>query len=107
MLDARWLLRLGSVNDPGDDGVADPDPQCVDRPWMSTEGSARRCGLGWDLVLVLPALMWLRRRRTPAAAWAGADSSSPSRPAYEGLLDYNAPRGVGRRRLDAYLGARE
>jgi hypothetical protein len=35
------------------------DPECIGRPWKD-----RECGLGVELALVLPALMWMRRRRS-------------------------------------------
>jgi cysteine-rich repeat protein len=34
------------------------DPQCAGKPWRN-----RECGLGAELALVLPTLMWMRRRR--------------------------------------------
>jgi hypothetical protein len=37
---------------------AGPDPQCIGAPWANAE-----CGLGAELALVLPLLIWLRRRR--------------------------------------------
>jgi len=45
-----------------------PDPQCVGKPWRDREAvypQRRRCGLGAELALLLPLLMWRygRRRR--------------------------------------------
>lgn len=50
------------VSDPDQDGSADPDPQCVDRPWRDREAPSPRCGIGWELALLLPAMRTLRRR---------------------------------------------
>jgi hypothetical protein len=69
----------GINNDPGQDpdpGLVDfdgglsalgyvvgaPDPQCVGMPWRDKE-RAGSCGLGFELALILPGLMWIRRRR--------------------------------------------
>jgi hypothetical protein len=54
-----------NVSDPEGDGVANPDPHCVGRPWKNQEKRApRRCGLGVEVLLVLPlAWLWRRRRR--------------------------------------------
>lgn len=48
------------VGDPEFDDVANPDPQCTNRPWKHREASS--CGLGVELGLLLPMLGWLRRR---------------------------------------------
>jgi hypothetical protein len=50
------------VSDPDGDGVADADLQCGGIPWRDSE-SRQSCGLGTELVLLLPALLGLRRRR--------------------------------------------
>jgi hypothetical protein len=46
---------------------ADPDgydPQCLNQPWKDREESGgRRCGTGYELALLIPALLWLHRRR--------------------------------------------
>jgi hypothetical protein len=51
------------VSDPEADGVANPDPQCVGKPWKTAERKPNTCGLGAELALALPLLIWLRRRR--------------------------------------------
>lgn len=44
---------------------AGPDPQCVGRPWRGGEAKATGyyCGLGAELALLLPALLWIGRQR--------------------------------------------
>jgi hypothetical protein len=47
-------------------GSADPgglDPQCAGRPWLDSEASSPGCGLGAELALLLPPLLWMRRRQ--------------------------------------------
>ena len=45
--------------------ITDPDPQCAGKPGKNREkkSSSYPCGLGIELALLLPALMWMRRRR--------------------------------------------
>ena len=43
-------------------GSGDPDPQCVDRPWRNGE-SPSACGLGFEVLVLLPLLSALAARR--------------------------------------------
>jgi hypothetical protein len=43
-------------------GPAEPDAQCYGQGWRNRE-RPKRCGLGFELGLALPALLALRRRR--------------------------------------------
>ncbi len=48
---------------PAQPALTAPDPQCAGHPWKNKEGSG--CGLGLELVLLLPPLMRRQRRRRP------------------------------------------
>jgi hypothetical protein len=50
------------VSDPDGDGIADPDPECAGRPYRGCEAPQCFCGLGAELALLLPLLIWLRGR---------------------------------------------
>ncbi len=57
-------------------GTADPDgpdPQCGGNPWGPRE-ARRRCGLGFELALLVPAFSWLWRRRRSSVP--GSDRAS-------------------------------
>jgi spore coat protein A len=57
-----------NVSDPEGDGVANPDPQCAGKPWKNAEKKPNRtCGLGAELLLVLPLFFWWHRRRACTA----------------------------------------
>ena len=44
--------------------ITDPDPQCVGKPSRNQERkSSYPCGLGIELNLLLPPLLWIHRRR--------------------------------------------
>ena len=51
----------GKIDWKGGPGGEAPDENCFDKPWAKTE--RRTCGLGAELVLILPLLARLRRRR--------------------------------------------
>ena len=51
---------IDAAFNPDTPAVAAPDPQCVGKPWRTSEKSG--CGLGGELLLLLPLLDALRRR---------------------------------------------
>ena len=57
-----------SIFGTGDPLITSPDPQCLDKPWRNNEGQPASCGLGIELVLLLPPLMWLWRRSSTKRA---------------------------------------
>ena len=93
----------GLNNDPGQDARIDwdggasaglppaqqtaPDPQCAGRPWRNLEGKVG-CGLGFELVLLLPLLALRRARGATAPRRAG----TPSRCARRGRARCARPR---------------
>jgi hypothetical protein len=42
--------------------VDEADPECIGRPWQDFERRSF-CGLGFEVALLLPGVMGLRRRR--------------------------------------------
>jgi arylsulfatase A-like enzyme len=49
---------------PAQPAVTGPDAQCIGAPWKDEErAGGRRCGLGSEIILVLPPLWVLRRRK--------------------------------------------
>jgi len=49
-------------------GVPGPaDPQCAGRPWWNQEAKSSTCGLGFEAVLLLLPIAWLRARRRRGA----------------------------------------
>jgi hypothetical protein len=51
-----------------------PDPQCAGKPWKNSERSPgpdwSRCGLGSELALLLPAFLWLWKRKRFPPDWS-------------------------------------
>jgi hypothetical protein len=68
---------IDAAFNPDTPAVGDPDPQCVGKPWLTSEKPG--CGLGGELALLLPLLGAVRRRRrraqTPSASAARSASS--------------------------------
>ena len=54
----------GGIDFDGGPGMATPDPECmVAYRNMETPNPSGGCGLGAELALLMPSLVWLRRRR--------------------------------------------
>jgi hypothetical protein len=49
-----------------------PDPQCAGRPWWNKEAKSTFCGLGFESVLALLPIAWLRARRRRGARAHGS-----------------------------------
>lgn len=46
--------------------VGAADPQCLGQPYRTRGHPNTSCGLGTELALLLPSLVWLLRRRSAA-----------------------------------------
>jgi cysteine-rich repeat protein len=53
----------GKVDYDGGPQATEPDPQCVGKPWRNLEKKKSGCGLGFEVLLLLPPWFWLRSVR--------------------------------------------
>jgi len=59
----------------GSSDPAGPDPQCVGKPWRDREAAGSYpCGLGAELALLLPPILWLAGRRRSRSGLSASEA---------------------------------
>jgi streptogramin lyase len=53
----------GRIDWNGGPAGGEPDPQCVNKPWVANEKAKKRCGLGFEIAPLLIGLGWIAGRR--------------------------------------------